>query len=383
MRKDRPGYTSRRNKDGTTVHYWSPKRAVKEASPALPIIRLPDGLTDDEIAAECRRRTDELVAEIRALGAAPSYDGTIGSLIRIYRHDPTSSIHKVKHSTRIRDYEPSLRVLDKTVGARRIDVLKRSDFVRWYDNWWKTGERRAAGAMKLLRIVLSYGAGERLHGCADVRLILHDMRFEQPKPRTIVMTYEQCLAIVRQSAKDGYPSIGFVEALKFETALRRIDVIGEWVPAPDGGPFRWQGLTTKSLKESILALTTSKTGAPVTRDLESFPLVAEALKAYRIPDIGPVVICEDTGRPWWENRYTPCFAKIRKAAGVPDEVWSMDTRAGAVTETIEAVGSLEAARDLATHSDIKMTKRYSRGDGLEQSRKIAKARVEARTTRAK
>lgn len=30
MRTDRPGYQYRRNKDGTTVHYWNPKRAVKE-----------------------------------------------------------------------------------------------------------------------------------------------------------------------------------------------------------------------------------------------------------------------------------------------------------------------------------------------------------------
>lgn len=382
MRIDRPGYTSRRNKDGTLVRYWSPQRAVAGASPKLQSFRFPDDMTDEQVAAECRRRTDELMAEVRSLGVPPKYDGTLGSLIKIYRFDKTSSIHKVKHSTRIRDYEPSLRVLAESVGARRIDVLKRSDFVRWYDGWWRKGQRRAAGAMKLLRIVLSYGTGERLPGCAVAREILSDMRFEQPKPRTVAMTYEQCLAIVRQSAKSGYPSIGFVEALKFETALRRIDVIGEWTPSPDGGPFRWQGLTTKNLKDGILTLNTSKTGAPVTRDLKTLPLVVEALKAYRIPDIGPIVVSEDTGRPWWEARYTPRFREIRNAAGVPSTVWSMDTRAGAVTETVDAMGSIEAARELATHTTTKMTKRYSRGDGLEQSRKIAEARVAARTSKA-
>jgi hypothetical protein len=36
------------------------------------------------------------------------------------------------------------------------------------------------------------------------------------------------------------------------------------------------------------------------------------------------------------------------------------------------------ASNLATHSTVKMTKKYSRGDGLEASRKIAEARAESR-----
>ncbi len=190
------------------------------------------------------------------------------------------------------------------------------------------------------------------------------------------MTHAQCLAIIQKSVELGYPSIGFVEAVKFETGLRRIDVIGEWQPDQDGGPFKWHGLTNKDLsRDLILTLKTSKTGAAVARDLTVMPLVREALKAYTIPDIGPVVISEDTGRPWWENKYTTRFRTIRDAAGVSSEIWSMDSRAGAVSETIEATGSIEAARELATHSTTKMTMRYARNDGLEASRRVAKARA--------
>lgn len=119
----------------------------------------------------------------------------------LYRTDPTSALHRVKRSTRIRDYEPSLRVVVKTVGDRRIDNLRASDL------------------------------------------------------------------------------------------------------------------------------------------------------AYRIPDIGPVVIDEDHWKPYWENRYAEKFRKVRDAAGAPSNVWSMDSRAGAVSETVETTGSLEAARDLATSSE--------------------------------
>ncbi|TCL70593.1 hypothetical protein EV286_107470 [Rhizobium sp. BK251] len=377
MRTDRPGYQYRPNKDGTVAHYWNPRRAVKGSSPSLSTIRLPDGSTDEEIKAECQRLTAQLRDELRQLTAPRTFDGTIKSLIDLYRHDTTSSLHSVKHSTRIRDYEPSLRVLEKSVGKRRIDHLVASDFKRWYADWRKKGHRRASGAIKLLRVVISYGAGERLLGCSTAREILSYMRFEQPAPRTVAMTYDQCLAIVRKSAELKCPSIGFVEAVKFETALRRIDVIGEWAPVPEGGEFRWTGLMSPRdvSKDMILSIKTSKTGAKVARDLGSMPLVVEAMKAYKIPDIGPVVIDEDHGKPYWENRYTEKFRKVRDAAGVPSNVWSMDSRAGAVSETVEATGSLEAARDLATHTTTKTTRRYSRGDGLESSRKIAEARA--------
>lgn len=381
MRNDRPGYQGRPRTDGTVVHYWNPQRAVKGASKSLSIVRLPDDSTDEQIAEECVRRTAELRSEVRKADAAPDFDGTIKSLIALYRHDKTSTWHSVKHSTRIRDYEPSLKVLEKNVGDRDINVLRGSDFKRWFAQWRKKGHRRASGAMKLLRIILSYGAGEKLRGCKQARDILSDLRFELPEARDVFMTYEQCLAIVKASAELKCPSIGFVEALKFESALRRIDVIGEWVPGEPGEPFRWQGPTARNIsKDKILKLKTSKTGVEMARDLNAMPLVVEALKAYTIPEIGPVVIDEDHGKPYWENRYTEKFRKVRTKAGVPDDVWSMDTRAGAVSETVEATGSIELASNLATHSTTKMTKKYSRGDGLKASREIAEARTANRAS---
>jgi hypothetical protein len=333
----------------------------------------------EDIAAECRRRTELLRDELRDLDAPVSYDGTIKSLIALYRVDETSTLQGVKFATRIRDYEPSLRVLEFNVGDRLIPRLKGSDFVRWFAEWKKEGHRRATGAIKMLRQILTYGAGERLQGCAEARAILSGMRFEQPKPRTMAMSYDQCLAIVKAAAKLKCPSLGFVEALKFETAIRRIDIIGEWVPSEDGGPFRWQGLTVGAIsKDKILSLTTGKTGAELSRDLTTLSLVQEALKHYTIPEIGPVVIDENTGKGYRENHYAKKFQKVRKEAGLPKELWSMDARAGAITETVKATGSLTKAQTLATHSSVKMTRRYARGSGLEESREIAEARAKIR-----
>jgi len=381
-RTDRPGYLSRNRKSGR-AHYWNPQRAIKGAPETFTTKRLADDLSDKEIAAECRRLTEDLRKKLaKPHRPEVEYNGTIESLVDLFRTDTTSSFHTVKHSTRVRDYGPSLRIISKNVGKRRVDKLQASDFRRWYAEWRLRGHRRAAGIIKLLRLILTYGAGERLHGCREARDILGGMRFEQPPARRIAMTYEQCRAIVLKSAELGHPSVGFVEALKFETALRRIDVIGEWVPDGDG-PFRWRGLTVGQISKSqIMTLTTSKTGAEVSRDLTLYPLVQLALENYRIPDVGPVVIDENTGKPYWENRYTTKFRAIRDAAGVPADVWSMDTRAGAVTETVDATGSLDSGRDLATHSTVQMTAKYNRGDGLEKSRVIALARVERRNKQA-
>lgn len=61
MRRDRPGYQFRINRDGSVAHYWNPKRASKEFGGEAFRLRLPDDLTDDEIAERCKSLTAELI----------------------------------------------------------------------------------------------------------------------------------------------------------------------------------------------------------------------------------------------------------------------------------------------------------------------------------
>jgi hypothetical protein len=55
----------------------------------------------------------------------------------------------------------------------------------------------------------------------------------------------------------------------------------------------------------------------------------------------------------------------------------MDTRAGAISEATDAGAELEHVRHAATHGDISMTQRYSRG-GTEKIAQVQKARIEYR-----
>jgi hypothetical protein len=118
---------------------WSPKRACKRAPSGLPDRPLADDATDDHTGRICRSWTDELLADLENMERGPIYDGTLSSLIRVYRTDNESPFKALKHSIRIRDYEPSLRLIDKTVGKRVVAQLKGEDFRRWYREWGSKG----------------------------------------------------------------------------------------------------------------------------------------------------------------------------------------------------------------------------------------------------
>ena len=53
-------------------------------------------------------------------------------------------------------------------------------------------------------------------------------------------------------------------------------------------------------------------------------------------------------------------ARSRKKAKIPDSVWNMDARAGAVTEALEAGAEEKTVQRAATHASPAMTKRYDR-----------------------
>jgi hypothetical protein len=95
---------------------------------------------------------------------------------------------------------------------------------------------------------------------------------------------------------------------------------------------------------------------------------------------GPIIICEDTGQPWIKRRYQKKFREIARAAGVPDEIYSMDMRSGGATEA-DGITEVQQAPRLLDHaggwSDPSMKERYSR-DKQRAARKVVDLRQAAR-----
>jgi hypothetical protein len=183
-------------------------------------------------------------------------------------------------------------------------------------------------------------------------------------------------------------SLALATALQFDTILRQKDVIGEWEPISKGEAAtgivlngrRWvRGLTWGDLNlDGVTRKVTSKTGAIAAHDLSLCPHV-QAVLAYVPPEkrIGPVVADETAGRPYAEDAFAREWRIIARAAGIPDHVFNMDARAGAITEAEEAGADLDHIRSSAAHSQISTTVRYSRG-AVGKSRTVAQKRAELR-----
>ena len=58
------------------------------------------------------------------------------------------------------------------------------------------------------------------------------------------------------------------------------------------------------------------------------------------------IVKGEHGLPIRECSYRKWFRAIARAAEIPDEVWSMDSRAGAATEADEADADLKAISDM-------------------------------------
>ncbi len=111
------------------------------------------------------------------------------------------------------------------------------------------------------------------------------------------------------------------QALQWDTALRRIHIIAEWVPVNNDdtggivrGKTRWQGLSAADISpEQVLTVPmTSKNKKATRHDLTCCPLVSEILKVAPLPGVGPLIISEKTGLPYRENYYATDWREIAK-----------------------------------------------------------------------
>jgi hypothetical protein len=191
---------------------------------------------------------------------------------------------------------------------------------------------------------------------------LSKIRFERSARRAGAMTVDHArtfiaTALARGDRRGLYMAIGV--AAQFETILRQIDVIGEWTRAH--GRETWSGaFTWENIPGGILRLRTSKTGSPISHDLTQLDLLWPLMQ--RVPQLERVgaVVKGDGGLPIRTRSYRKWFAEIRKAAGLPAELWNMDARAGAVTEALDGGGDLTDVSRAATHANEAMTRRYDR-----------------------
>jgi hypothetical protein len=343
-----------------------------------------------QIQDRCRSLQDEMLLFGRTNGEnlpkVNPFDGTLKSLIECYQTDPDSPFLKRRFHVRQNTAMTLRRMVDRH-GDQELSEIKGRLLLAWHKDWSDNGQKLAMGhaVMAHLRSLFSFGATfledencERLCG------VLHRMRFASPKPRNERLTAEQAVAI-RKVAREhfGWESIALAQALQFELMLRQKDVIGEWVPVSEPGMSdvirgtdKWlHGLRWSELNDNlILRHVTSKRGKELVIDLKLSPMVLEELEfgVCTRTASGPMIICDTTGRPFVQAEFRRKWRLVADKAGVPRAVKNMDTRSGAISEATDGGADLEHVRHAATHSNISMTQRYSRGseDKIAQVQRI-------------
>jgi integrase len=83
---------------------------------------------------------------------------------------------------------------------------------------------------------------------------------------------------------------------------------------------------------------------------------------------------KSSGRPYAAHAYAREWRTIARNAGIPDNVWNMDARAGAITEAEDAGVDLDIIRGAVGHTQASTTARYSRG-AIGKSRTVAAQRL--------
>jgi hypothetical protein len=353
----------------------------------------PDELDDANIHWIQTRANDlqtDMLAWARGdVPRAPGvYDGTLEALAAAYRTDPDSPYHKTRYVSR-RHYDKLIEKIVDGHGDELVASIKGRTVLRWHEEWTAGGKVAMGHAVVgMLRTIVNFGVTMlECEECQRLSGTLSKMRFKVPNPRSSILTADMAAAFRAKAHEMGFPSLALAQSLQFELMLRQKDVIGEWVPISEPGmsavTFRgekWlRGLRWEEIDENlILRHVTSKRGKPIEVNLRSAPMVLEELaRLGDRPASGPVIVTERTRLPWSVYYFRHAWRTVADAAGIPKSVRNMDSRAGAITEATDAGADLEHVRHAATHSDIAMTQRYSRGDAGKTA-EVAKKRVEFR-----
>lgn len=367
------------------------------------------------IADKCQAlQSDMLLWGANGIPKISTFDKTWGGLIRCFQSDPDSTYRKLRFKSRQHTdvlckliekttWEPSegvtLSIADTLIADTKARVT-----LRWHEKWAVDGKVAMGHAMiGQLRTLCSFGATIlEDEECVRLSLVFSKMRFANPKPRNERLTADQVVMIRKEAHanENPRPSLALAQAFQFECMFRQKDVIGEWVPFNEPGPsalalasiggnslaiedgnnkwmrgIRWEEIGFDRADEkhvgSDLVLThiTSKRQKEIKVDLRLAPMVMEELALIYgpnftrddLPATGPIIINETEQVPWYSQTYRRFWRIYADACGIPKTVRNMDSRAGAISEATDAGAELEHVRQAATHSDIAMTQKYSRG----------------------
>jgi hypothetical protein len=346
-----------------------------------------------------------------------AFDDTIGSLIRIFLTHPGSPYDNLRHNVQV-TYSRRMSYIERDFGHKRVSALTISDFKEMHKFWLApkepNGKRRVSHAheqMVFVRQAFRFGKALKLAGCRDAKDILDEMEFQNVRRRTTIIDNEQAVLIRAEAHRRRLPSIALAQAFQTSLGIRQKDAIGEWIPVSDPGlseihdgkwkwvvGFRWEEIgqdfrLVHRLSKSIRgrdAIADQDEGKVKDWRLTLYPMVMEELALIAsvipaqlsrdmLPSSGPVIVAEHNGLPWIDKVFQTNWRKIARAVGIPDEVQSRDSRAGAATDAELKGADIETNRQSLGHSRPDTTRIYQRAES-EATAEIARLRFGRRNS---
>jgi hypothetical protein len=269
-------------------------------------------------------------------------NGSVARLVRRYRDDEHSPYQKVHFRSRAH-YASLLRRIDLDLGSKKICEIKSRDLLAAHQLWTARGVAMAHALAGMLRMLCNYGATVLGDGeCERLSVLLHNMRFPKAKSSNGKrLTADHVEVIIRKAHEMGLHSIALAQAFQSDCMLHQRDVIGEWVPNSEPGVSdvthrkeKWlRGIRWSGIDENLILRHTTSKGRKGLKDIEinlqNAPRVmAEFNLIGTLPQGGPMVISEASGVPYKAHDFRAVWRKVARAAGIPDEIKNMDSRAG-------------------------------------------------------
>lgn len=339
----------------------------------------PPGHPDDEHqparALKCRELTREMLKWYDGQDQPKVDPETWKYLIARYQSDEFSPFQEIKANTRA-GYIQQLAKLEEVIGHTKIDGMT-FEVIKTIQKAMASKDRSVSYIHRFfntLRRVSNYGKVLKIPAAREVADVLSEMRFQNGAARQVSPTREQVYEVIKAADLEGMEHYALGIVIQFEFALRAVDVRGQWLKTDEteGGIIRngkrWQdGLTWDMFDPEMTTMTKliSKTRKslpePYEFDLLSVPDVRARLLKIRPPEaVGPVILAKKGGLPYTVSGWSHAWGRLRKKAGIPDNIWMMDLRAGAMTEAKSLGADPYMLRDAAQHKEVSTTDRYSR-----------------------
>jgi len=359
---------------------WKPPARYKKAGYSVASVKLdPPGHKNDEHqparALRCRELTKDMLKWFEEQDK-PKVDPTTWKyLIARYQTDEYSPFQEVKPNTR-EGYIQQLQKLEDVIGHTKISAMNYEAIKTLQKAMEKKGRTVAFihRFFNTLRRVANYGKALKIQPAREVAETLSEMRFQNSAARQVAPTREQVYAIIAAADAEGAKAFALGIMMQYEFALRAVDVRGQWLRTDEleGGIIRngkrWQdGLTWDMIDhdlnrmEKLISKTAKSLPEPYSFDLTGTPEIRQRLADIRPENpVGPVIVSPRSGLPYTIYGWSQAWARLRGKAGLPKDLWMMDTRAGAVTEAKSLGVDPYMLRDAAQHKDVNTTSRYSR-----------------------